>query len=290
MKKLCFLLVLLTAFAAQAQAPLNYGFEAVNADGSPRNWGNVYLFTLGDSVVFDQHLIQVSSDAYVGRGAVELRNAYNYSANRGIAGSISLDADSVFSAWGSFELVPVPAAPASLGFWYQFSPVNGDTARALLQIFDSTGYEIGSALALLTTRTADYTYVQVPVNYPAGGQAAFMMLNFSTFYTADASGTRQPSLGTRLLLDEVAVSTPLGLVGNVEPSTDLLYPNPATDVLRVKGTKPLDALELFDSSGRLVRRVAEPRQVSLTGLVPGLYVARLLAADGTVQTQRVMKQ
>lgn len=290
MKKLCFLLVCCTAFAARAQAPLNYGFEDVNADGTLRNWGNVYIFASNDSVTFDQHFIQISADAHTGTRAVELRNAYSHSNQMGIAGAIALDADSVFSGWSSFELVSVPVAPTGLGFWYRFAPVNGDTARGLLQAFDSTGNELGRAEVLLTAPAPTYTYAQAPMIYYGAGSVAFVALKISTFYSAGADGQRQPSLGTRLTVDDVELrSRPLGLAGGKAPVTALLYPNPATDVLRIEGPAPA-LLELFDPCGRLVRRITHPEQVLLTGLEPGLYVARLRAADGTVRTQRVMKE
>lgn len=250
----------------------------------------MYLFIVGDSVVFDQQLIASTPDAHSGSRAVELRNAYNYTSNYGIAGAISLDADSVFMAWSAFELVPITAPPADLSFWYRFTSVNGDTAQALLQVFDSLGTELGQAQVLLTVPASTYTRVQQAVTYHTPGQPAFFSLRFSTFYTAGGHGVRQPGLGTRLTIDEVALGAPLGVAGQPAVAAPALYPNPATDELRVGSTtSPPTLLELFDSRGLLVRRESGPQRVSLAGLTPGLYVARLHTRAG-VQTQRVVKQ
>jgi hypothetical protein len=298
MKKLFFLLFALGAAAvARAQAPLaeslNLDFEEVNSDGSPRHWGNVYIFVWGDSVVYDRQLIASSPGAHSGARALELRNAYNVTANRGIAGSATVDADSVFTAWGSFELVPITTAPTDLTFWYRYAPVGGDTASARVAIYDSSGYEIGAAQLLITAPAPTYTRAQVPIVYTSPGRGAFMNLNFSTFYTAETTGQRQPALCTWLQIDDVALGVPLATPRLTEVVSVQMFPNPATDVLHIRaasGAPALTQLDLFDARGQRVCTVLDPQQVSLTGLAPGVYFAHLRTSAGTVVTRRIVKQ
>jgi hypothetical protein len=134
----------------QAQVP-NFSFEEANFDGSLRNWGNIYMEQAwidstgemhGDSIHIDFAYYFQSNEAWNGNWAAEMRNSYNYTQNKGRAGAIIADLDSAFSAWGSFETIPVNATPAQLGFFYKHVGVNGDTASAEITVFDSLGNEI----------------------------------------------------------------------------------------------------------------------------------------------------
>jgi hypothetical protein len=102
-------------FSVTAQIP-NSGFEQLNADGTVRNWGGVYLLPMYidssgnsfvDSIVFDNYFYFHTNDAHWGNSAIEMRNAWDYTTNQGMAGGVSADTDTVYSAWGSFETFPI---------------------------------------------------------------------------------------------------------------------------------------------------------------------------------------
>jgi hypothetical protein len=111
-KNLCLCVSLcLLASSGFAQIP-NPSFEEINANGSLRNWGNIYLQSVwfdttgemqGDSIIYDNAYYSATSDAHNGN-----------SQNTGTAGAIIADLDSVYSAWGSFETIPVQDYPSAL--------------------------------------------------------------------------------------------------------------------------------------------------------------------------------
>jgi hypothetical protein len=89
----------------------NPSFEEINANGSIRNWGNIYIQSVwfdttgemhGDSIIYDNAYYAATSEAHNGNWAAEMRNSYNYTLNTGTSGEIVADLDSVYSAWGSF--------------------------------------------------------------------------------------------------------------------------------------------------------------------------------------------
>ena len=68
-----------------------------------------------------------------------------------------------------------------------------------------------------------------------------------------------------------------------------IYPNPARTRATVETALPTQ-ISVFDLAGRVVRIVDRPQRqhlVELTGLAPGLYLVRAVAADGRAAVQRL---
>lgn len=239
----------LTGNKAHSQSVINAGFEHLNSDGSLSNWGNVYSFpvwidSLGmshsDSVVFDNALYAPGSDANSGSTALELRNAWNFTSNTGIAGAVASDDDSVFSSWGLQNLVPTnattlnPFSALDFGFYYKFFPVNGDSAVAEIALWDSIGNQLAQGLLIITDPANTYTLAYTSINYSAAGFAAYYSFSISTFYSV-SPGSHEPAFGTRLLVDDIGFNhaATSGLNTISRNSTIKIYPNPAVDKLQI---------------------------------------------------------
>jgi hypothetical protein len=241
----------LTAFvfilnaASYAQVVPNHGFEHLNPDGTLTNWGNIYLVPITidssgnqtfNTIVYDGQFYAHSTDAHSGTGALELRNAWDFTANAGIAGAASSDEDSVFSSWGLLNLVPTygtpfaPFEPFNFGFYCKYLPLNGDSAVAHLALWDSVGNQIGEGIAIIPSALNTYTLVTAPIYYSSPGNVDFYSLSFSTFITS-APGVRQPTFGTRMLVDDIGfnfvATSGIDELNNGDRIN--VYPNPATD-------------------------------------------------------------
>lgn len=259
----------LKAPAIWAQSVYNAGFEYLNPDGSVQHWGNVYLMpfhldstggSLVDSIVFDNQFYAPATDAHTGALALELRNAWNYTTNTGIAGAVAADDDPVFSAWGLSNLVPTyatsanPFVPLNFGFYYKFFPVNGDSAFAEIDLWDSSGNQLAKGEIIITGAAGSYTLIDAPINYSVAGLASFYSLSIHNFYTA-VPGSRQPGFGTRLLVDDVGFNH--AVTGGLNPVDDdsgfQMYPNPATGQLNIltKENKSL-TYKIYNTFGQLV--------------------------------------
>jgi len=251
MKKLLLFtaLVFILDLSSNAQVVPNSGFEQLNPDGTLTNWGNIYLVPITidssgnqtfNTIVYDGPFYAPSTDAHTGNGALELRNAWDFTANAGIAGAASSDEDSVFSSWGLLNLVPTygtpfsPFEPFNFGFYCKYSPLNGDSAVARLALWDSVGNQIAEGIAIVPSSLSTYTLVTAPIYYSTPGNADFYSLSFSNFITT-APGVRQPTFGTRMLVDDIGfnfVST--SGIDAIESGDKInVYPNPATEYVKI---------------------------------------------------------
>jgi hypothetical protein len=83
-------------------------------------------------------------------------------------------------------------------------------------------------------------------------------------------------------------------VRDEEPAKMNMFPNPSSDkVLMVSANKDITAIEVYDIIGREAERVEiaagqRTHRLNLTSLHDGIYVVRLLMADGSVASRRVM--
>jgi hypothetical protein len=294
---------------SQAQTVYNNGFENLNADSSLSNWGNVYIFSVwidslgvshSDSLVYDGPFYGPSSDAHSGNRALELRNAWNFTTNTGIAGAAAVDEDSVFSSWGTLNLVPTnattfsPFAPINFGFYHKFSPVNGDSAYAQIALWDSSGYQFAEGTLLITAATNTYDLIYAPINYFNPGFAAFYSLKISTFYTLDP-GVRQPGFGTRLLVDNIGF--------NYANTTDInpaktqnafsVYPNPAKDEIhfdsKLNTASPYRLCNIFGQTVMEGTIYPETNSISILNINSGVYFLEMKMEEKNI-CERIVVQ
>lgn len=257
---------------------LNLGFESWFADGTPRNWGSIYLFINTDSIVFDQTFFNKSSDAHNGSNALELRNAWNVSQNRGIEGRISLDFDSVYTAYTSQEFNLITTVPTGFRFWYKYSPLPGDTGLAELIISDQYVNRIGGARILLTAQN-NYTEVFQPVEMESDSTPYFMTVYFSTFTSQIEN--KQPQLGTRLLLDDVEVTGLTSVDKHKTRNQPHVWPNPVSRNLyhNFEGT-----IRIYNALGKQVLESKDAQLADVSQLPSGVYyLTTCLSSKGGVR-------
>lgn len=278
----------------------NNGFEQLNASGNVSHWGKVLLLAVvidssgnshGDSIVFDNQLYFPTTDAHSGLRAMEMRNGHNYTTGQGYAGGASLsDNDSVYNGF-STNLVGIQVQPTGLNFYYKYFPVNDDSASAQITVYDEAASPIGEGFLIMSGTMSNYTLANIPITYAAPGKAAFISLSFSTFYSEDG-GVRQPSFGTRLLVDDVSLNTTTGIPAFTNDQALLtVYPNPVRNLLYFQ-THSDDAMHytIYAISGQLVRKgTVQPGATSITtyDLDNGLYTIEL-SSGSLVQRTRVV--
>lgn len=73
-------------------------------------------------------------------------------------------------------------------------------------------------------------------------------------------------------------------------SSIALYPNPATDVLRINATTPLKSYQVIDLSGRILASGGGADEISVADLTPGLYVLQGQARDGSLSQGKFVKR
>lgn len=280
--------LMLISQASFAQVP-NGDFESTNYDGTIQGWGNVYLMSVvidtggvvyQDSIVFDGPFYAKTTDAHSGSYAMEMRNAMNYTSGMGMAGSVSADTDSVYSAWGSLELIELTQQPTSLDFFYKYTSVNGDSGLAQLHLYNLMGDEIGNAISVILP-SANYAYMSVPVTMLTADPVAYYSLNFST-KVSYADYPTLPALGSSLIIDDVTLGGINGIKSPAFENQISLFPNPAhdqisihTDVNQEMQYRIFNQLNLVYTYGVILGGVGT---VSIGDLPSGVYTMELSGA------------
>jgi hypothetical protein len=301
-KNLCLCVSLcLLASSGFAQIP-NSSFEEINANGSLHNWGNLYIQSVwfdttgemqGDSIIIDNAYYSATSDAHNGNRAAEMRNSFNYSQNTGTAGAIIADLDSIYTAWGSFETIPIQDYPSALGFFYKHNPVNGDSAFALIIVYDSLGNEIGFGQCIVSNFTNAYVYNTAQITYTTQDVPASALVKFSNFYT-EAPGVRQPSLGSSFIVDDVQLYTSTGFDLISRKQLDVVvYPNPSADLITIRRkTSEMAQVNIYQLNGQLLKQETicnDVSEINLRNLSNGAYLLEVIS-DGKTWTQQLIIQ
>ena len=73
-----------------------------------------------------------------------------------------------------------------------------------------------------------------------------------------------------------------------ESSSIIVYPNPATDMVRFS-TKNINKIEIYDVAGKKVLE-SKSGSVSVKTLENGVYIIKVISADNTMTTKRLIKQ
>ena len=79
---------------------------------------------------------------------------------------------------------------------------------------------------------------------------------------------------------------PLSIQDNTEASGLQVYPNPARDWVVIEGMEAVE-VQVYNTSGEMVKTVRGTNEVDLSGLVEGVYMLRITDAEGRNHTVRV---
>ena len=66
-----------------------------------------------------------------------------------------------------------------------------------------------------------------------------------------------------------------------------VYPNPANGVVRIEGVVA-DEVQVYNALGQVVKTVRNSNEVSLEGLVEGVYLVRIRDKEGRIFLEKVM--
>ena len=66
-----------------------------------------------------------------------------------------------------------------------------------------------------------------------------------------------------------------------------VYPNPTNGVVRIEGVE-VDEVRVYNALGQMVKIVRGTNEIDVEGLVEGVYMLRIMDADGICHTARVV--
>jgi hypothetical protein len=88
------------------------------------------------------------------------------------------------------------------------------------------------------------------------------------------------------LIDWVEVCDTWSINEVVENKNLILYPNPTTGKVTVVGIEASEVM-VYNVLGQLVKTVRDTNEVDLSGLVEGVYLVRIMDAEGKVYTNKI---
>ncbi|MDN3692951.1 T9SS type A sorting domain-containing protein [Chryseobacterium tructae] len=133
------------------------------------------------------------------------------------------------------------------------------------------------------TVTAGRTAIAKTATIPSNLAGQSVKLYFRHFNSNDQN---------LLILDNVKI-TQTGSLGTAESKVSKvetsLYPNPATDVLNIKSKGKVNAVEIYDVSGRKVSADLDGDKVNVKNLNPGSYIISIETKEGKT-TEKFIKK
>lgn len=272
-----------------AQVP-NGDFElSLNPDSSLQHWFNMTNFSVGfqDSFLEDGPLLSRSTQAHSGSYALELRNSYNITQDIANNGSAICVESPVPSFSRSF---PISNQPQQLRFFYHiYANPHGDATFCQVRILNADYAEIGLGSVTLSAQTSAYQQQIVPVQYfvnPVSSGDSIPRYAELTFKNETAA--TGPHVGYRILIDDISLAAPTSIGNGLSKEQNTqYYPNPARDLLYIKGRNIL-SIALFDVSGRRVCLQQHTKPIPVKELSPGTYWLQIDHPDG-IEIKKVIR-
>lgn len=140
-----------------------------------------------------------------------------------------------------------------------------------------------------TNSPVTYQWFKNSVAISGQNQSSLVLTNitaadFASYYVVLANGT------CSFTSDTVTLSLALG-TNSVDQSTTIsLYPNPVKDYLNINSPKTVSGIEVYDASGKLVKRDSKnSKTIYLGNLKAGVYVVKVLSGTEVVKVQKIIK-
>lgn len=291
--------LLLSFGIASAQMQIsNSGFEnwetldgpISNTYEEPIDWNSANECT----AIVNQFSVTKSTDTYEGDHSVRLES--RSTAFPGvIANGVVTTANMICLAQGGGQEGGIPYTdamlPDSIVGWYKYAPAQNDSAYLQLMFLangdqDTVSYTRG----VMFEEQTQWSRFSFPIE-PASSDPEKLSLIFSSSWGDGSQG--QAVVGSVFFVDQVSlVYNGVGVGDAPQSSVWDVYPNPATDVVRVKMPPRETAfMEVYDMTGKRIathRILSNGQQVDVNGVVPGLYIYQLTLEDGsTVRTGKL---
>lgn len=285
---------------AQAFIP-NPGFEswgqAAGEDQQPSNWISYNIFTTPLIDLTNTNPTSVtqagSPDNYQGNYSAKITTVTlvtnpsptDVPNTAGVlySGVVSLASPYLFPGYASTQ------RPASLSFYAKYTPVNTDSAWALVTVTKwngSTRDTIATGYTVMPNAIAAYQMETVNLTYNATFANTFPDTIAIVF---SSSGIYTPQVGSALWVDAVTFSGYVGVNETIADNGVSVYPNPSATITQFDVTTDnASQVVVFDMTGREVRRenfFGKSARVNSAALADGAYTYTIVNDQQEVLTR-----
>ena len=195
-----------------------------------------------------------------GKKALKLVSVTMTSAVAGLPNPIGLAAPGRLVSFAPKFGMPFTGRPATVDFWYKYTPTAGDSAEFLIFLRNSVTHDtLGFGHWTHGAAVTGYTLQTVPITYNPAYSTELpdsMALTFSASKLFNANYTMCLTCGKAgsiLWVDDITFNGWNGI--NEHPSSEgmSLYPNPASDHITISAdVNDAFAIRAFDVTGKLV--------------------------------------
>lgn len=178
-----------------------------------------------------------------------------------------------------------PVTPTGTWFFGDIAYVPGTPNTYVTTGIDS-GAAQGTGSAFSTDGGLTWTVIDNIPGIEGGQRGTLAMLNSTTGWAGYFSDGPTGSAGIFKLNGNLT----LGVSNNAVKAGLQVYPNPAGDVVTITAKQSIEAVNIFDLSGKKVKSFKSGEQVNVSSLAKGTYILQVYYGGGSVETTKLMKK
>jgi hypothetical protein len=146
----------------------------------------------------------------------------------------------------------------------------------------STWVDLSDPITMTNDNAKDKPMATITLN--ANAATAYRYFQFVLAEAFRAKNTWGALFEMQFTVGDVTLST------NLFETTSLysVYPNPVSETLFIQGAASVTSVQLFDSKGALVVEQNNVTSIDVSHLTTGVYVLRITASNGSVETKKVL--
>jgi hypothetical protein len=295
MKKLLLSGIIISAsFCSFAQT--TWDFETWNGT-EPTGWiSENELMLLGNP----QSVFQETASVHGGTKAMKILTVTMTSPIAGLPNPIGLAAPGKLVSFVPKFGMQYTGRPASVDFWYKYTPAASDTAEFLVFLWNSTTHDtLGFGYWTWGAATSNYTAHSVAITYNPAFASELpdsMALTFSSSRLFNANYTFCTTCGTAgsvLWVDDITFTGWNGINEHLSSARVSLFPNPASEFVNIAidGLNNAFAVNAYDITGRIISSTPltssnnalnrRSGQINTSGFSTGLYSYSVVDKSGT---------
>lgn len=178
--------------------------------------------------------------------------------------------------WMSYE-VTIPAT-GTYRVDYRVATPNANTSLRIEK--DAGATQLGTVTIPNTGGWQNWSNVSHTATLPAG-----------TYNIGIATNTGGFNLNYLTITSVASARLAKPTASTVDDNTIMLSPNPVAEQLHIRGNDKIRTLSIYDISGHLIMRTKNPgNTISVSSLVPGVYVIAIENKDGSQKQVKILKQ
>jgi hypothetical protein len=237
----------------------NPSFEEVSTNTIvyPQGWYTSDLFVLDElGMPSESQAVSSSTESHYGKSML----LQNTTINGGILVGLAITGQSFSTDFPpAFELV---SKPSYLQGYYKFQPDNNDTGQIGVFLYKN-GSLVGMGQLGFVSKVDEIRYFTVPINY-------FGLTPDSASILVSCSNLERPrGSQTKLWVDKLSFTNSIASKPKWQQDTRL-YPNPATDCIKVSSSNPYQSFTVTNSCGEQVLSSLN-KTLDVSSLASGVY-------------------